>query len=158
MIFKKKSCRAGPALWAEATAQAPHDARVGLAQGLLNGLCLGPAHQTRPIWPFIPPHDNDGLRLSCHHLVRHSTSFLSPLMSPPPRHPILDRGRRSMRLLPVFIRHQPRHRTVAIARPRGYFTSCVHHRFPRRRTSRSSSLSSPYSSTPTCYPRPRSQP
>jgi hypothetical protein len=32
----------------------------------------------------------------------HSTCFLSPLMSPPRRHPILGRGRRSMRLLPVF--------------------------------------------------------
>jgi hypothetical protein len=29
---------------------------------------------------------------------------------PPPRHPILGRGRRSTRLLPVFVRHQPRHR------------------------------------------------
>jgi hypothetical protein len=34
---------------AEATAQARHDARDGLAQALLNGSCLGPAHQTRPI-------------------------------------------------------------------------------------------------------------
>jgi hypothetical protein len=31
-------------------------------------------------------------------------------MPPPLRHPILGRGRRSMRLLPVFVRHQPRHR------------------------------------------------
>jgi hypothetical protein len=29
---------------------------------------------------------------SCYHLVRHSTSFLSPLTPPPPRHLILDRG------------------------------------------------------------------
>jgi hypothetical protein len=36
--------------------------------------------------------------------------FLSPLMSPPPRHPILGRGRDSRRLLPVFVRHQSRHR------------------------------------------------
>jgi hypothetical protein len=63
--------------------------------------------QTRPIWP---PHDNNGTRLSCHHLVRHSISFLSSLMPPPPQHPILGRGHRSMRLLPVFVRHQPRHR------------------------------------------------
>jgi hypothetical protein len=77
---------------------------------ILNGSCLGPARQTRHIWPSIPPHDNDGPRLSCHYLVRHSTSFLSPLMPPPLRHPILGRGRRSMRLLPVFVRHQPRHR------------------------------------------------
>jgi hypothetical protein len=99
-----------PALRAEATAQASHDARAGLAHTLLNGSCLGLARQTRPIWPSIPPHDNDGPRLSCHHLVRHSTSFLSPLMPPPPHHPILGRGRRSMGLLPVFFRHQPRHR------------------------------------------------
>jgi hypothetical protein len=103
-------CRAGPALRAEATAQEPHDARAGLAQALLNGSCLGPARQTWHIWPSIPPHDNDGPRLSCHQLVHHSTSFLSPLMHPLPRHPILGRGRRSMRLLPVFVRHQPRHR------------------------------------------------
>jgi hypothetical protein len=90
-------------------AQAPHDARVGLAQPLLNGSCLGPARQTRPVWPSIPSHDNDGPRPSCHHLVHHSTSFL-PLMPPPPRHPILGRGRMSKRLLPVFVRHQPRHR------------------------------------------------
>jgi hypothetical protein len=31
-------------------------------------------------------------------------------MPPPPRHPILGRGRRSMCLLPVFVRHQPQHR------------------------------------------------
>jgi hypothetical protein len=31
-------------------------------------------------------------------------------MPPPPRHPILGRGRRSRRLLLVFVRHQPRHR------------------------------------------------
>jgi hypothetical protein len=36
--------------------------------------------------------------------------FFSPLTPPPPRNPILDRGRRSIRLLPVFVRHQPRHR------------------------------------------------
>jgi hypothetical protein len=75
-------------------AQAPHDARAGLTQAQLNGSCLGPARQTRLIWPSIPSH------LSCHHLVRHSTSFLSPLMPPSPRHPILGKGRRSRRLLP----------------------------------------------------------
>jgi hypothetical protein len=31
-------------------------------------------------------------------------------MHPPPRHPIPGRGRRIMRLLPVFVRHQPQHR------------------------------------------------
>jgi hypothetical protein len=36
--------------------------------------------------------------------------LFSPLVPPPPRHPILDRGRRSRRLLPIFVRHQPRHR------------------------------------------------
>jgi hypothetical protein len=41
--------------------QALHGARAGLAQALLNGSCLGSAHQTRPIWPSIPPHDNDVL-------------------------------------------------------------------------------------------------
>jgi hypothetical protein len=40
-----------------------------------------------------------------------TTSFailllFSPLMPPPLRHPILGRGRRSMHLLPVFVRHQ----------------------------------------------------
>jgi hypothetical protein len=49
-----------------------------LAHTLLNGLCLGPARQTRSIWPYIPPHDNDDPRLSCHHLVRHSIFFPFP--------------------------------------------------------------------------------
>jgi hypothetical protein len=48
-------------------------------------------------------------------------------------------------------------RTVAIAHPRGCFTSCAHHRFCRCRMSRSSSRSSSGSSSPTCCPRPRSQ-
>jgi hypothetical protein len=61
-------------------AQPRHDARAGLAQALLNGPCLGPAHETRPIWPSIPPYDNDSPRLSCRHLVRHPASFLSLLM------------------------------------------------------------------------------
>jgi hypothetical protein len=52
---------------------------------------------------------NDGPRLSCRHLVRHPASFLSPLMPPPSRHPILGKGRGSRRLLPIFVRHQPRH-------------------------------------------------
>jgi hypothetical protein len=87
--------------------QAPYGAPAGLAQALLNGSCLGPARQTRLIWPSIPPHDNDGPRLSCHHLVRHSISFFSPLsMPPPPHHPILGKERRSMCLLPVFVRHR----------------------------------------------------
>jgi hypothetical protein len=46
---------------------------------------------------------------------------------------------------------------VAIGRPRGRFTACAHHRFCRRQTSRSSSRPSPYSSSPICCPRPRSQ-
>jgi hypothetical protein len=48
-------CRAGPAIRAEATTQAPHDARAGLAEA------LWPTCQTRPIWPSITPHDNDVL-------------------------------------------------------------------------------------------------
>jgi hypothetical protein len=102
---------------ASTTAQAPHGARTGLAQTLLNGSCFRPARHTRSIWPSIPSHDNDGPCLSCHHLVHHYTYFLSLLMPPPPCHPILDRGRRSRRLLPVFVRHQPRHSRI------GYFTS-----------------------------------
>jgi hypothetical protein len=58
-------CRAEPTLRAEATAQAPYNSRAGLVQAQLNGSCLGPARQTRPIWPSIPPHDNDGPCLSC---------------------------------------------------------------------------------------------
>jgi hypothetical protein len=105
-------CRAGPALRAKARAQARHDARAGLAQALLNGSCIGPARQTRPIWPSISPHDNDGPRLSCRHLIHHPASFLSPLMPPPPRHPILGRGRGSRHLRPVFVQHQPQHRPI----------------------------------------------
>jgi hypothetical protein len=51
---------------------------------------------------YIGPH------LSCRHLVHHAT-FLSLLMHPPSRHPILARGRGSRRLLPVFVWHQLRH-------------------------------------------------
>jgi hypothetical protein len=103
-------CRAGPALRTEATAQARHDTRARPAQALLNGSCLGPAHHTRPIWSSIHSYNNDGPRLNCCHLVCSPTSFLSPLMPPPPCHPILGRGRGSRRLLPVFVQHQPRHR------------------------------------------------
>jgi hypothetical protein len=103
-------CRASTTGRGYGAAQASHDARAGLAPTLLNGSCLRPARQTRSIWPSIPLHDNDGPRLICHYLVRHSTSFLSPLMPPPPRHPILGRGRRSRRLLPVFVRNSLRHR------------------------------------------------
>jgi hypothetical protein len=46
---------------------------------------------------------------------------------------------------------------VAIARPRGCFTTCVHHRFRRRRTSRSSSRPSPCSFSLTHCPRPLPQ-
>jgi hypothetical protein len=41
---------------------------------------------------------------------------------------------------------------MAIARSRGCFTVCVHHRFRHRRTSRSSSRPSPCSSSPSNYP------
>jgi hypothetical protein len=71
-------CRAGPALRTKATAQTPHDTRVRLAQAILNGSCLEPARQTRPICPSIPSHDNNGPRLSCHYLVRHFTFFSLP--------------------------------------------------------------------------------
>jgi hypothetical protein len=98
------------------------------------------------------PHDNDGPRLSCHQLVRHSTSFLPSLMPPPPRHPILGRGP-CIRLTPA----PTPTRAVAIACPRGRFTSYAYHRFHRRRTPCSSSRPSPCSSSPTCYP-PRLQP
>jgi hypothetical protein len=82
-------------------------ARAGLAQAILNGPCLGPTHQTWPIWLSISPHDNDGYRLSFRHLGRHHASFISPLMPPPPCHPILGRGHESRHLLPVFVRHRP---------------------------------------------------
>jgi hypothetical protein len=49
-------------------------------------------------------------------------------------------------------------RAVAIARPRGCFIACTHHRFRCRRTSRSSSWPSPFSFSPTCCPCLRSQP
>jgi hypothetical protein len=121
--------------------QARHDDRVGLAHALLNGLCPGPARQTRHIWPSIHPHDNDGPRLSCRDLVRHPASFLSPLMPPPPRHPFLAEDVGAAISSP-YSRPTPAStptRAVAIARPRGYFTSCTHHRFRCRRTFRSSS-------------------
>jgi hypothetical protein len=126
-----------------------------LAQTLLNGSCLGSARQTWLIWPSIPSHNNDGPRISCHHLVRHST-FLSPLMHPPPRHPILGSGRRSIHLLPrIRLTLAPTPTcAVAIARPRGRFTSCAHHRFCRRRTSHSSSRPLSCSSSPSCCPPP----
>jgi hypothetical protein len=131
-----------------------------LAQTLLNGSCLGSARQTWLIWLSIPSHNNVGLHISCHHLVRHSTSFLSPLMHPPPRHPILASGRRSIHLLPrIRLTLAPTlNRAVAIARPRGRFISCAHHRFYRRRTSHSSSRPSSCSSSPSCCPRQRLQP
>jgi hypothetical protein len=80
---------------AEATTQARHDNLVGLAQTLLNGPCFGLARQTQPIWSSIPPHDNDGPRLSCRRLFRDSASFLSPLVPPSPRHPFSTEGVRA---------------------------------------------------------------
>jgi hypothetical protein len=56
-------------------------------------------HQTRLFWPSIPPHDNDGSRLSCRHLVRHPASFLSPPCIRL-RAPILGRGRGRRCILP----------------------------------------------------------
>jgi hypothetical protein len=64
---------------------------------------------TIPIWPYIPPKDNDCPRLRCRHLVRQIAILLLfslPLMPPPPCHPF-SRGRGSRRLLPVFVRHHP---------------------------------------------------
>jgi hypothetical protein len=81
-------------------------------------------------------------------------------MHPPPRHPILGSGRRSIHLLPrirLTLAPTPT-RAVAIARPRGRFTSYVHHRFCRRQTSHSSSRPSSCSSSPSCCPRQRLQP
>jgi hypothetical protein len=85
---------------------AQRSCRAGL--GTIKWVVPRANRHTRPIWPSILPHDNDGPRLSCRHLVRHPASFLSPLMPPPPRHPILGRGRGTRRLLPVFVRHRPR--------------------------------------------------
>jgi hypothetical protein len=60
-----------------------------------------------------------------------------------------------LRILPTPAPTQTR--AVAIARPRGCFTSCTHHRFRLCRTSRSSSWPSLFSSSPTCCTYPRSQ-
>jgi hypothetical protein len=49
------------------------------------------------------PHDKNGPRLSCRHLVRHHVSFLSPLMYLPLHHPILGREHGSRRLLLVSV-------------------------------------------------------
>jgi hypothetical protein len=76
-------------------------------------------------------------------------------------HPTHSRQRAWKQAPPPRIRPTPAStptHTVAIARPRGCFTACTHHRFRRRRTSRSSSGPSPFSSSPTCCPCPRSQP
>jgi hypothetical protein len=101
------------------------------------------------------------------HLVRHPASFLSPLMPPLPHHSILGRGCGSRRLLPVFVRHQPRHRPAQwllhvhedvsqhartiIGRPVRLLG------LRHRRMSHSSSRPSPCSSSPTYRHRPRSQ-
>jgi hypothetical protein len=76
-----------PALRAESRAQAR--CSCGMGPGTIKWAVPRAGRQTRPIWPSIPPHDNDGPRLSCRHLVRHIVSFLSPLMPLPSRHPIL---------------------------------------------------------------------
>lgn len=150
-------CRAGPALRAEATAQAQRSCRAG----------PGTARQTQPIWPSIPLHDNDGSRLSCRHLVRHPASFLSPLMPPLPHHSILGRGCGSRRLLSVFVRHQPRHRPAQwllhVHEDVSQHARTIVGRPVRllglrhRRMSHSSSRPSPCSSSPTYRHRPRSQ-
>jgi hypothetical protein len=90
-----------------------------------------------------------------------ATSFaillLFSLFSCPASTPPHSRQRASEQAPPPRIRPTPT-RALAIARPRGRFTACAHHRFRCSRTSRSSSWSSPCSSSPTCCPRPRSQP
>jgi hypothetical protein len=53
-------------------------------------------------------HNNDGSRLSCCTSLPSCFFSLSPHASASA--PILGRGRGSKRLLPVFVRHQPRHR------------------------------------------------
>jgi hypothetical protein len=57
-------------------------------------------------------HDNDDPRLSCRHLIPHPVFFLSPLMPPPQRHPILGRGRGSRHFLPIFVRQQSQRRST----------------------------------------------
>jgi hypothetical protein len=89
------------------------------------------------------PFSAEGVGACAHHRFRHrrmsrSSSWPSPCIHPTPAP------------TPTC--------AVAIARPRGRFTSCAHHRFRHRRMSRSSSWPSPCSSSPTCCPRPRSQP
>jgi hypothetical protein len=61
-------------------------------QNLLSQMARGPFSLQWLIWPSITPHDNDGPRLNCCHLIRHHASFLSPLMPPPPCHPFSAEG------------------------------------------------------------------
>jgi hypothetical protein len=97
---------------------------------------------------YLRAHDNDGRRLSCHHIVHHPACFLSPLMPRPPRIPFSAEG------VDIEPAPTPTH-VVDIARPQGRFTASAHHHFRRRRTSRSYSRPSPCSSSPTSCPRPR---
>jgi hypothetical protein len=111
-----------------------------------------------PIWLSIPPNDNDGPHLSCHHLIRRSIFFSLPSCLHLRATLFLAKGVGAGASSPYSSDTSPAlSREVAIARPRGRFTSCAHHRFRRCRTSRSSSLLSPCSSTLTCCPHPRSQ-
>jgi hypothetical protein len=114
-------------------------------------------------------HDPFGQQLYLHTIIMVIVSvattlfaillLFSPLMPAPPRHPILDEGVGACASSPYSSTPAPTlTRTVAIARPRGRFTACAHHRFCHRQTSHSSSMASPYSSSPTCCPHPRSQP
>ena len=142
------------ALRTESMAQARHCARAGLAQTLLNGRCLGRAHQTWPISPSIPQHDNGGPHLNCCHLIRHPASFISPLMPPPPLYPILDRGVGACASSPYSCET-----SSDIDSRSGYCTStrtfhimCAHC-FHRRRTFHSSSRPPSCSSSPTYCPR-----
>jgi hypothetical protein len=109
---------------------------VGLVQTLLNGSCLGLARQTRHIWPYVPSHNNDGPHFNCRHLVRHPAFFSLP--SCLCLHATHSR-KRAWEQVPLPGPAPIPTRVVVIVCPRGRFTACVHHRFCRCRTSRSSS-------------------
>ena len=113
------------------------------------------------IWSSISPYDNDCPQLSCRHLVRHPVFLFSLLPHASAFAPPHSRQRAWEQESPPRIRPTQAPTptpAVAIARPRGRFTVCAHHRFRHRRTSHSCSRPSPYSSSPTYCPCPRSQP
>jgi hypothetical protein len=82
------------------TAQAPHVARAGLAQALLNGSCLGPARQTRTIWPSISLlYLKHQFQRSYYVIFLQKSPYIS---SKSTQHKMLKSGAGG--------RHQPRHR------------------------------------------------